>query len=53
MITCQTCQAEVSPLAIFPNDLCLACYSAEMESQPLPTAEELAQMWQSPNLLNR
>ncbi len=52
MINCTNCNTETDPLAIFPEDLCLACYSAKMESQPLPTAEELTAMWRNPKLLN-
>jgi len=52
LITCTACKTEVSDLAIFPEDLCLACYSAKMESQPLPTAEELTAIWRNPKLLN-
>jgi hypothetical protein len=51
-ITCTKCGTATNWLAIFPEDLCLTCYSAKMENAPMPTASELANMWRNPNLTN-
>ena len=44
-ITCTGCGAQVHPLAIFPNDLCLECYKVTPEANRPITATELARMW--------
>lgn len=49
-IICKKCNAEVSPLEIFPNDLCLACHSEWFDKQPLMTASDLANMFSDPGL---
>jgi hypothetical protein len=45
MIECTTCLQEIHPLAVFPNGICLECYEIVMENAPMPTAQEIRQMW--------
>jgi hypothetical protein len=43
--TCNTCQASTDTLALFPGDICLACYEITPEARRPITAQELARMW--------
>ena len=45
MITCSNCKTPTDKLAIFPNNLCLECYSVTPEANRNITAQELTQMW--------
>jgi len=45
MITCTQCKAQIDPLAVFPESLCVECYSMTAEANRPLTARELAQMW--------
>lgn len=42
MKKCQKCNQEIRPLEEFPNGLCLECHA---EVTPMPTAQELIEMW--------
>jgi hypothetical protein len=50
--TCAKCQSENDPLAMFPRNLCLPCYSQTAEANRPITADSLTAMWTSPNLIN-
>ena len=43
--TCTSCTAEVSPLALFPGDICLECYALTPEANAPLTARDIRQMW--------
>ena len=45
MVKCSKCVREVSPLAIFPEGLCVDCYALTEEANRPITGEELARMW--------
>ena len=45
MATCTSCTAEVSPLALFPGDICLDCYAVTPEANRPLTARDIRQMW--------
>ena len=42
---CTTCGAHVEALRVFPGPLCLDCYEAAQEGEPMPTAKEILRMW--------
>ena len=45
-MTCTKCGKVIDPLEVFPNGLCLECYTpiGEVEARTM-TAEQLARMW--------
>ena len=45
MVNCSNCKREVSPTALFPNDICVDCYALTEEANRPITGEELARMW--------
>jgi hypothetical protein len=45
MVKCSKCEREVSPLAVFPQGLCVDCYALTEEANRPITGEELAVMW--------
>ena len=42
---CAECGAIVGQYEIFPEDRCLDCHSKWFDSQPMPTAQDIRQMW--------
>lgn len=42
---CTQCKMEIHPLAVFPAGLCVDCHAKDFDSKPMPTAEEIRQMW--------
>lgn len=44
-IKCAKCNADVHWMDVFPNDLCLPCYSVSADGRRMVTAEELTAMW--------
>jgi hypothetical protein len=46
-INCTQCEASISPLAEFPGGICVDCYSIEFDKMPIPTANELADMFRN------
>jgi hypothetical protein len=42
---CTQCNADVHPLAIFPQGLCVECYALTEEANRPITAQELTRMW--------
>jgi len=45
VLNCSKCEREISPLAVFPQGLCVECYALTEEANRPITARELAQMW--------
>ena len=45
MARCSGCATEVRVIELFPNDLCLGCYSKTPEANRVISAQELARMW--------
>ena len=45
MTPCSSCNTPTDRLELFPNDLCVECYSTTAEANRPITAEELARMW--------
>ena len=44
-VSCTICQAVTDKFALFPGDICLACYEITPEARRPITAQELARMW--------
>ena len=44
-VICSKCESVIHWLEVFPGNYCLACHAEMEESKPLPSAEELAQMF--------
>jgi hypothetical protein len=44
-VKCTACGQDTHPLELFPGNKCLECYDKEEEGKPLPTAQEIAQMF--------
>lgn len=42
---CTDCGVNVDPLALFPMGRCLNCHAIDFDSKPMPTAQEIRQMW--------
>lgn len=42
---CNGCSKQVRVIELFPNNLCLACWSVTPEANREITAQELARMW--------
>jgi hypothetical protein len=49
-VTCKTCGNDVDPLELFPGPLCLACYEISQIGVPMPTQQELLEMFRSPKM---
>ena len=45
MARCSGCAKQVSVIELFPNDLCLGCYSKTPEANAPISARDLARMW--------
>ena len=45
-VTCTRCGNSTDSLAVFPGGICLECY--ESDYHPMPTADELTEMWGGP-----
>lgn len=45
MVNCSKCNENVDRLELFPNNLCLVCWSNTPEGRYVPTASELTKMW--------
>jgi hypothetical protein len=45
-IDCQNCGVTIHRhYETFPGNICLVCHAREEEKKPLPTAQEIRQMW--------
>ena len=45
-IDCQNCGVTIHRLyETFPGNICLVCHAQEEEKKPLPTAQQIRQMW--------
>jgi hypothetical protein len=44
-VSCKKCASVTDTLALFPGDICLACYEITPEARRPITAQELARMW--------
>jgi hypothetical protein len=44
-IKCADCGATVGKYEIFPGDRCLSCHAIEFDKHPMPTAQDIRQMW--------
>jgi hypothetical protein len=42
---CSACHTHTDPLALFPNDLCMACYAETPAAQGIPTTEDIKRMF--------
>jgi hypothetical protein len=45
MVKCSRCANEIRPSEVFPQGLCLNCHALDFDSKPMPTAQEIRQMW--------
>jgi hypothetical protein len=43
--TCRRCHKEADLLEEFPGRVCLDCWAQQEQHKPLPTAAEIAAMW--------
>ena len=44
-VSCKKCAVVTDTLALFPGDICLACYKKTPEAWRPITAQELARIW--------
>jgi len=44
-VSCKKCASVTDSLALFPGDICLACYEITPKARRPITAQELARMW--------
>jgi len=44
-VACTACDAETSPLAVFPGGICLDCYKKTPEARAPLTAADIRRMW--------
>ena len=51
--TCRTCGHERDALEEFPGRICVTCYEISQIGAPLPTQQELLEMFTSPKILRR
>jgi hypothetical protein len=42
---CADCGATVGKFEMFPQDRCLNCHAIEFDKHPMPTAQDIRQMW--------
>jgi len=52
VLNCSKCKAEIDPLAVFPNGLCVECYALTAEANAPLTGEGVANMWRSNKLIS-
>lgn len=45
MKTCTDCGRKIDQWGEFPNGRCLDCHARDFDSKPMPTAQEIRQMW--------
>lgn len=48
--TCKTCRQKTDRLEEFPGGICLGCYEISQIGAPMPTQQELLEMFTSPKM---
>jgi hypothetical protein len=51
--TCRRCRKDADLLTEFPGRVCLDCWAQQQEKMPMPTAQEVTDMFRSPKILRR
>jgi hypothetical protein len=44
-MNCTECQKVIAEGQDFPQGRCLECHAKDFDSKPMPTAQEIRQMW--------
>lgn len=44
-MNCKDCGIAIDKFSAFPENRCLNCHAVEFDSKPMPTAQEIRQMW--------
>jgi hypothetical protein len=48
-LDCQNCGVTIHRhYETFPGNICLVCHAKEEETKPMPTAQDIRQMWGNP-----
>ena len=42
---CTDCGMKIDQWCVFPQGRCINCHALEFDSKPMPTAQEIRQMW--------
>jgi hypothetical protein len=42
---CTDCGMKIDQWCVFPEGRCINCHAIEFDSKPMPTAQEIRQMW--------
>jgi hypothetical protein len=44
-MNCTDCGMKIDQWCVFPEGRCINCHALEFDSKPMPTAQEIRQMW--------
>jgi hypothetical protein len=42
---CTDCEMKIDQWSVFPEGRCINCHALEFDSNPLPTAQDIRDMW--------
>jgi hypothetical protein len=44
-MNCTDCGMKIDQWCVFPQGRCINCHAIDFDSKPMPTAQEIRQMW--------
>jgi hypothetical protein len=44
-LDCTDCGMRIDEWCVFPEGRCINCHAIEFDSKPMPTAQDIRQMW--------
>jgi hypothetical protein len=42
---CTDCEMKIDQWSVFPEGRCINCHALEFDSKPMPTAQDIRDMW--------